>query len=310
MSRCSCGRAMRSDVMRASCLAPLVFAIAAAATLAGQSSLPAARVFATARSELAGFGEMLTDVATADVVIVGEERENPAVHQIELVLLQELAARRKGLTLSLEVLDRGMQEPLEHFLMGHTAEADFLTEAKPPADYARTYKPLVDAAIQANWQVVAANVPPAVAEAVRRSGPDVLTTTFASQKAVFARDVQCPATGQSFERFKSRAAAQAAAGRLEFAYYADCLADETMAESIARAYAAGATGGKRPLVVHVTAAVHADFGDGVVLGTRRRLPTQRIAVLTIQPVADLNSVMPDANARSRADYILYTTETR
>jgi len=287
-----------------------VVAIAAAATLASQLAPPAARVFGAARNQFAGLDVLLTDLAAADVVVIGEPREDASVHRVELMLLQELAGRRKALTLSLEALDRGMQEPLEHFLMGHTTEADFLTEAKPAADYARTYKPLVDAAIQANWQVVAANVPAALANAVARSGPDVLTTTIASQKALFARDVQCPAAGQSFERFKARASAQAAGGRLEFAYYAECLADETMAESIAEAYTSGATGGRRPLIVHVASAIHTDFGGGVVLGTRRRLPAQRVAVLTIQPVAELSSVTPDANARPRADYIIYTTESR
>ena len=102
----------------------------------------------------------------------------------------------------------------------------------------------------------------------------------------------------------SRAVAPALLVERYFA--AQCLKDETMAESIAQAYTAGAIGGKRPLVVHINGAFHSDFGDGAVERTRRRLPTRRVAVLTFEAVRDLDRVVPDDETKKRADYVVYT----
>ena len=89
-------------------------------------------------------------------------------------------------------------------------------------------------------------------------------------------------------------------------YFAQCLKDETMAESIAQAHAVGSTGGKRPLVVHVNGAFHSDFGLGTAARTRRRLPGKRIVVLAMLPVNDLDALAPDGDERKRADYLVYT----
>ena len=84
-------------------------------------------------------------------------------------------------------------------------------------------------------------------------------------------------------------------------YLAQCLKDETMAESLARARAAGG-----PLVVHVNGAFHSDFGDGVPERVRRRLPKMRLAVISIIPVDDLDVVALTGADRNRADYVVFT----
>jgi uncharacterized iron-regulated protein len=90
---------------------------------------------------------------------------------------------------------------------------------------------------------------------------------------------------------------------LERYYLAQCVKDETMAESIARA-----RGGVRPrLVVHVNGAFHSDFGLGVVERVRRRLPTARVVVVTILPVRDIDRVEPDDGAYRRANFLIYTS---
>jgi hypothetical protein len=38
----------------------------------------------------------------------------------------------------------------------------------------------------------------------------------------------------------------------------------------------------------------------------RRLPGKRVAVISIQPVEDLDKLAPDATERKRADYLVYT----
>ena len=288
-----------------------------AATVAAESYVPQ-RVYAGARKQFADFEVMTADVSRADIVFIGEQHDDPNTHRLELALLEGLARRRGEVVLSLEMFERDVQEPLAHFLMGHVEEADFLREARPWLRYATDYKPLVDFAMSKNWPIVASNVPRSIAAEVSAGGLDVLKAKSEADRAMFAREWRCPETGAYFRRFKeamvtheeapaatpSRAVAPALLVERYFA--AQCLKDETMAESIAQAYTAGAIGGKRPLVVHINGAFHSDFGDGAVERTRRRLPTRRVAVLTFEAVRDLDRVVPDDETKKRADYVVYT----
>ena len=57
------------------------------------------------------------------------------------------------------MFERDAQQPLEHFLMDHVSEEDFLKVARPWPRYATDYKPLVEYAMSKDWPVLAANVP-------------------------------------------------------------------------------------------------------------------------------------------------------
>ena len=302
-------------------------ALALAATLLGswgglwaQGYTPH-RVFEAGRNRFADFEAMAADLATADVVLLGEQHDDPATHRLQLAVLEGLARRRGQIVLSLEMFERDVQEPLDHFQMGHTPEAEFLAEARPWPRYATDYKPLVDLAIAQKWPVVAANVPRPVASAVAKGGLAVLADRPESERAWQASDRQCAATGDYFERFvqamgghpadsakeSDDAKAREARASSERYYASQCLKDETMAESIAQAVVAGSRGGKRPLVVHVNGAFHSDFRQGTTERVARRLPTHRIVAVTFVPVKDLDRVTaPDRRERRRADYLVYT----
>lgn len=312
----------QAGVRRLGRLGAIAALVLAAATVAAQTYVPQ-RVYSAQHRQFVDFESMAADVSRADVVFIGEEHDDPNTHRLELALLEGLARRRGEIVLSLEMFERDVQEPLQHFLMGHVDEADFLKEARPWPRYATDYKPLVDFAMAKNWPVVAGNVPRAIAAEVSRDGLDGLKTKSEGDRALFAREWRCPESGAYFRRFKeamdghedgpvtpqAAGASATSAGAVGRYFAAQCLKDETMGESIAQAYTAGAIGGKRPLVVSVNGAFHSDFGEGVVERTRRRLPTRRVVVLSIQPVKDLDRVMPDDAAKKRADYSIYTLGT-
>jgi hypothetical protein len=62
----------------------------------------------------------------------------------------------------------------------------------------------------------------------------------------------------------------------------------------------------RVAIVHFDGAFHSDFGEGTAEAARRRMPGRRIAVVSILPVADLDSLKPADEDLKRADYLLYT----
>jgi uncharacterized iron-regulated protein len=292
--------------------------IGAAAVVQGQSGYVPERVFDSARGQFGDFEAMLADLARADVVFVGEQHDDANTHRLELAILQGLARRRDHIILALEMFERDVQEPLDHFAMGHMADDEFRKVTRPWPAYPTDYKPLVDFAIAKDWPVVASNVPKAFASEVAASGLDVLKKKTPEEQKWFAKDLSCPTDDDYFGRFTeamgghpigapaSGGGASTARQRLERTYFAQCLRDETMAESVSGAWQAGAVSGPRPLVVHVNGAFHSDFGEGTAARTVRRLPGKRIAVVSMLPVEDLDKLAPDAAERKRADYLVYT----
>jgi uncharacterized iron-regulated protein len=218
----------------------------------------------------------------------------------------------------MEMFERDVQEPFDHFQMGHTSEEDFLAGARPWPQYATDYKPLVDFAISKNWPVIASNVPRSFASDVAKGGLDVLQSKSADEQKWFAHDLKCPTDDEYFKRFADAMGDHPAAGgetsvaavrqTLERTYFAQCLKDETMGESVANAYAIGAAGGKSPLVIHFNGAFHSDFGLGTAERTKRRLSGKRIVIVTVLPVDRLDRAAPDKSESKRADYLLYTSK--
>jgi uncharacterized iron-regulated protein len=281
-----------------------------------QSGAPSERVYISAKKQFTNIERLASDAARADVLFVGEEHDNVATHQAELALLQALARQRGDIVLALEMFERDVQEPLAHFLLGHTTEEEFLAVARPWPQYARDYKPLVDFAIARQWSVVAANVPRSLAAEVSKFGLGALLGRPPSELPWFAQQIKCSTGDEYFKRFRaamggeSHAAGSGEGGidaaTMERYYQSQCLKDETMGESVAQAYAAAAVGGRHPLVVSFNGSFHSDFRDGTVARAHRRLSGKRILVVSILPVLDPVRFAPNDTDRKRADYLVLT----
>ncbi|HUF48064.1 MAG TPA: ChaN family lipoprotein [Vicinamibacterales bacterium] len=293
---------------------------------AGQAPAPVPayvpeRVYDPARGVWIDFEVMLADLARADVVFVGEQHDDPNTHRLELAVLDGVGRRRAGVVLSLEMFERDVQRDLNRFAAGQIGDEAFLSFVRPWPRYRTDYKPLVDFAIGRRWPIVAANVPRALASEVSKTGWAALESRPASERPWFAAARECPTDDEYYRRFAAAMAGHPAdppaAGATTAApdertaryYFAQCLKDETMAESIARVLDEPA-GGDAPLVVHINGAFHSDFGLGTAERTRRRAPGRRVVVVTMLPVADLDTVTPDDDARQRADYLVYTLRSK
>jgi uncharacterized iron-regulated protein len=293
------------------------------------------RVYDTRRDRFVDFEEMLADLARAGVVLVGEQHDDPNTHRLELALLDGLHRRRVPVMLSLEMFERDVQESLDKYLSGSLTEPHFLKESRPWPRYATNYRALVELARAQGWPVIASNVPRRFASEVAKSGREALERLSPADRGLAAQDLLCPKDAY-FERFvkamsghggrgpaqgdkpeKQREATEVpgpekpvpAAPRADAAtsdryYWSQCVKDETMAESIARAV--GTRRGEGGVVVHVTGAFHTDFGLGTAERVRRRLGDRRVTVVSILPVADLDTVAPGGEDLARANYLVYT----
>jgi uncharacterized iron-regulated protein len=253
------------------------------------------------------WGAMADSLARHDVVVVGEQHDDAATHRAEAMLLDAIGRRRARVMVSMEMFERDVQPLLDDYGVGRAAEADFLAGSRPWPNYATDYRPLVEHARARRWPVVAANVPRPVASAVARGGMAALDTL--PDRRLFAAERRCTPEGEYYRRFgeamggmqghgagTDSAAARATLGRF---YEAQCVKDETMAESIVRARDAW----RGWMVVHYTGAFHADGRLGTVERLARRLPDTRIAVVSIVPVPD-PALANAAELADRGDFII------
>jgi uncharacterized iron-regulated protein len=271
------------------------------------------RVYDTTHQRFSDLESMVADLARADVIFVGEQHDDPNTHRLEAAILEGL--RRRGIKpiVSLEMFERDVQATLDRYLSGAAAEEEFLTSSRPWPRYATDYRPIVELAKAQGWTVVAANVPRRYASSAAKAGKSAVDDLPPQERESIARDLQCPLDGY-FDRFKASMAEHPVPGSekltpdeqraaTERYYFSQCVKDETMAEAIAAAL----NRAKGP-IVHFNGAFHSDFGQGTVSRARRRLEGRRIAVVTVLPVKDLDTVVPSAEDLRRADYLLFTVK--
>jgi uncharacterized iron-regulated protein len=274
------------------------------------------RVFDTRRGAFVDFESMVAMLTKADVVMVGEQHDDPNTHRLEYALVSGLKRRRIAPTVSLEMFERDVQDVLDRYLAGAIDEVQLLKEARPWPRYATDYRPLIELAKTEGWPVVAANLPRRFATEIAKTGEGSIGKLSTADRALVARELQCPRDAY-FDRFTSAMTEHSPSGSgmpappsdeqratTERYYWAQCGKDETMAESIARASEARA--GKPGPVVHVTGAFHSDFGAGTAERTRRRLTGKTVTIVSILPVTDLDALSPAGEDLKRADYLVYT----
>lgn len=274
------------------------------------------RVYDTRRNTFGDFEAMLADLARADVILVGEQHDDPNTHRLEAAMLHGLLRRGVSVTVSLEMFERDVQPSLDAYLAGTLDEEVFLKASRPWPRYATDYRSLVEAARAHKWPVVAANVPRRLASDVSKGGRPALERLQSSDAALVARDLRCP-TDVYFERFVTEMNRHPAPGSDKWSeeqkrdtneryYLSQCLKDETMAESIVAAFERQS--GRPGTIVHYNGAFHSDFGLGVAERVRRRLPGRRVAIVSMLPVTNIDAVAPEADDLKRAEYLVYTVK--
>ena len=265
-----------------------------------QSGYVPQRVFDTRQKAFTDFESMLADLARADAVFVGEQHDDPNTHRLELAIVEGLTRRGVPVSVALEMFERDVQGNLDQYAAGTMAEEPFLKGSRPWPRYATDYRPIVEFAKAHKLPIVAANVPRRMASEVGKKGMPAIE---GADRAFASKELECPAKGDYFDRFT--AAMGNHAGSSPNFYFAQCVKDETMGESVAEAF--HKTPG-RVTIVHVNGAFHSDFGLGAAESARRRMPGRRIAVVSVLPVADIDAAKPSADDLKRADYLLYTVK--
>jgi len=269
------------------------------------------RVFDSHKKKFTDFEVMLADLSKADVVLIGEQHDDRNTHRLELAVLEGLMRRRGQLTLSLEMFERDAQQPLSAYLAGNLGEDEFLQQSRPWPRYATDYRPMIEFARAHGWPVIAANVPRRLASQVSKEGFGALEKLSPAERAYVAQAVDCPSDDYR-KRFVATIGEHPMPGMEKMGadernalnerfYQAQCIKDETMAESIV-----AASGPGHPLIVHYNGSFHSDYTLGTAARVKRRLKNARVVVVSMIPVENLDTVKPSKDDRKLADYLVYT----
>lgn len=272
------------------------------------------RVYDSHHKRFSDFETLAAEAVHADVVFLGEPHDDPGTHRMELALLQAVARRRGNVVLTLEMFERDVQPILNRYLAGTVPEDLFLRESRPWSNYGSDYRPLIEFAKAHGWRVVAGNVPRRMASAVATKGLPAVSQIADSTRAWAASEFRCP-EDDYFRRFGKAmgdhpmgngpppSPGELAAMTARF-YQAQCVKDETMAESIVRARSDAGT----PLVIQYNGDFHSDFGEGTVARVKRRLPGAKILVISAIPVASLDSIRPKV-WRKQGGWLLFVLKS-
>ncbi len=242
--------------------------------------------------------DLVSGVSECDVLFLGELHDSDAFHQLQLETIQALHAAGRDIVISMEMFERDVQGVVDDYLAGRIDEATFKANSRPWKNYDAHYRPIVEFAKQNNLCVIAGNTP-------RKLAGNVATGTAngTTDSAYVARRTTAEHDGY-YQRFVEVMQGHVGAGGeegMEKMYRAQCLKDDTMAESIVDFLDVHPH--RRPLVVHLCGQFHSDYGYGTAMRVLTRRPLLKISVVTMRKVDNV-SQLPDDVDRKLADFVL------
>jgi uncharacterized iron-regulated protein len=248
------------------------------------------------KGEPVSFDRLIEALGDHAVIFVGEVHDNPEHHLLETQLLQALMGRFGPLTVGMEFLERQQQSSVDAYVQGNLTEEEFRKDVDWKKtwgyDY-RLYRPLFLGARNGSARVLALNAPRNVVQKVARTG---LSSLSADERDQIAGKIELDnPSHRAMVREVYEMDVHKNLQRFEYFYEAQCVWEDTMAETIARHLAEN---GQQ--VVVFSGRGHIVYGFGIPDRVARRSNAHPVTVV-LYPVAGSAAV-----PRELADYVWLT----
>ena len=269
-------------------------------------------IFSAADSTTMTWQQLLDRARAADIIVVGEQHDDAAAHQLQAALVKAVAGQGP-LAVCMEMFEQDEQPLVDAFLAGSLSQEALVdtTDSKDwggQGQWSEFYQPIVDAARESGAPVIAANAPRRFVRLARHDGFEKLAAFSNAYPGQFT--VPGSIEQQAYaERFKAtmrhHGAPEDKSGdapppmpeeTLEALFRAQQVWDATMAEATVRAQAAH---GKALLLV---GQFHTDFDGGLL--RRMKAAAPGLNFLTISVQADSAAALREED-RDRADVVIY-----
>jgi uncharacterized iron-regulated protein len=263
--------------------------------------------------------------SAADVILIGEQHDDPATHRIEWDFMRSIRPGPRPvaepyLCVGMEMFERDVQSFLDAYITSRdfgperVPEATFLAHARPWGNYMADYRPIVE------WfrmygapQVFGTNTPTPLARRVAKEGLDNTLKSLTPEERGWVAETTTSPKDEYWQRFLEAMGGGASADAHSMGmseeqiygfYQAQCLKDDTMAETIARLREAD----PQRQVVHLSGSFHIDYHLGIYPRLVQRRPQDTVVTVAIRPVADFReATLQEALAAEPgvADYVIF-----
>ena len=266
---------------------------------------------------------MLSRMGGADVIILGEQHNDATGHAVQLAVVEDMLDQSDGRgSVALEMLERDEQVLLDDYrdeiIDAKTfAKLSESTSWAGKGSWAAWYQPIIDAALERDAVVIAANAPRRYVRLARTGGWDKLNELDASRRALVDRP-DTPMTGAYRDRFielmgghqdigsdldeTSQADVKAEALELAESFFrSQQVWDATMAASVSVALRQSG-----PPVMLLVGRFHSDSEGGTPNQIKRLCPSAKVVTISLEPACDeveFNSDLP------QADFVVCTETT-
>ncbi|MDL2281154.1 ChaN family lipoprotein [Selenomonadales bacterium OttesenSCG-928-I06] len=222
--------------------------------------------------------EMAKLVDYYNVIVFGEYHDNDVLHKLETEFLVCAFTKQPKLAVSLEMFERDTQEMLDDYLADKISETEFLDKSRPWKNYQADYRPLVEFAKNNSLPVLAANIPRPLAAQYAKEGS---LEAVAEEMKVYLPKIHLHPEGQYQQNFikvmsNNSGKMPVTADKINNYYKAQCLKDDTMAESIAEFCQLNPD----YKVIHYQGDFHSRYHLGAVEKLQQLAPHLKVAVIT------------------------------
>lgn len=251
-----------------------------------------AYVIYNAKGKKVSYKKMLKSLSKQDVILFGEQHNNPIAHWLQYEFTAALNKKRQ-LVLGAEMIEADNQDELNDYLNGVITYEGLDTLARLWVNYKTDYAPLVDFAKENQLNFIAANIPRRYANLVYKKGFDALNELTDEEKNWIAPlpipfDSELPTYLNILEMMGDH-------GTPELVE-AQATKDATMAHFILKNHKTGY------LFIHYNGAFHSDYYEGILWYLKRE--NTQLNYTTISTVSQDNVNKLEKDNFNKADFII------
>lgn len=217
------------------------------------------------------YSKLLDAAKDADIILFGEQHDNPIDHWMEQELTKDLYAVKKGnLILSAEMFEADDQINVNEYLSGDSSEKTFKEESKLWTNFPSDYKPLLDFAKKNKLRFIAANIPRRYANLVYTKGLLKLDSVDnEAKKWISPLPILYDSTLQCYADIFKQAMGHGGQNLPK----AQAIKDATMAYFILKNFSAGKT------LINFNGSYHSDHHQGIEWYLRKANPALKILTI-------------------------------
>ena len=242
------------------------------------------------------FEHFIKEIASQEIIFVGEVHDNPEHHLIQIQIIQALIDQYGPVTVAMEIFQKPQQPSLDQYLKGDLTEGDFLSKVNWRGEWGidyHLYRPILLMAKRNRSKVLAINAPRDIVKKVARHG---LKSLDSIERKLLAKEIDL--SNKAHRDYVHRVYTHHAhkdLKRFDYFYEAQCVWEDSMAQNLAEYLKRN--GGK---LIVIIGNGHIVNRFGVPERTIRRLP---VSMATVMPYA-LNE--DEILIKEVADYVWVT----